>query len=153
MTKSRGIREHHGMGGTKIYGVWWDMRNRCENRNRKYYPDYGGRGITVCAEWKKFSAFYRDMGDAPEGCTLERIDNDKGYSAGNCRWATRSEQAQNRRSSLLVTIGEETLSLASWVEKHEIAYATVHKRIKRGWDPHLALTTPARPLTDRRAAQ
>jgi hypothetical protein len=153
MTKSKGINERHGKRDAKIYRVWWDMRNRCENPSRKYYPDYGGRGITVCDEWKKFSAFYRDMGDAPEGCTLERIDNDKGYSADNCRWATRLEQARNRRSNLLVTIGEETLSLAERVEKHGVPYNTVFRRLKRGWDPLLAITTAPRPLSNRRAAQ
>lgn len=153
MTKSRGIRERHGMRGTKIYGVWWDMRNRCENPNREFYPDYGGRGITVCDDWKKFSAFYRDMGDAPEGCTLERIDNDKGYSADNCRWATRSEQARNRRSSLLITISGETLSLAEWVEKHGVPYNTVFRRIRRGWDPLIAVTKLPRPLSNRSDAQ
>lgn len=82
-----------------LYSVWSNMKTRCTNPRVNAYKDYGGRGITVCDEWQQFENFYRDMVTGyAEGLTLERKNNDKGYSAGNCRWATRKEQAANRRT-------------------------------------------------------
>lgn len=91
------MKRTHGMSGTKIYRVWCAMLARCRNPNDPDFKDYGARGITVCAEWLSFDRFFADMGEAPKGMTLDRRENDLGYSAANCRWATRSEQRANQR--------------------------------------------------------
>jgi hypothetical protein len=91
MTKS------HGKYGTRVYRIWNAMIQRCTNPNQPHYERYGGRGVTVCWQWRNFEGFYADMGDPPEGRSIDRIDNMKGYEPGNCRWATGSEQNANQR--------------------------------------------------------
>lgn len=90
----------HGMSKTKIYGRWMNVLYRCYNVKGNRYKYYGGRGIKVCKRWHDFRNFYKDMGQPPEGLSLDRIDNNKGYSKENCRWATMAEQSKNKRSKL-----------------------------------------------------
>ena len=85
----------HGMCGTGTYNSWTAMKCRCSNPSNKYYY---GRGIVVCERWNKFENFYADMGDRPEGASIDRINNDGNYEPNNCRWATHSQQMKNRRS-------------------------------------------------------
>ena len=92
-------RTKHSLSKTKVYAVWIMMKARCLNKNNKSYEYYGGRGITVCKRWMKFENFIKDMGERPNNLTLERINNNKGYSPSNCKWATMSEQAKNRRAT------------------------------------------------------
>lgn len=87
----------HGRSGTPIYSVWSGMIGRCENSKSANWSLYGGRGITVCARWREsFANFLEDMGERPEGKTLDRIDNDGNYEPDNCRWATAAEQRFNQ---------------------------------------------------------
>jgi len=91
-------QENHGMYKSLEYSSWFNMKQRCFNKNNVRYKDYGGRGITVCDRWKNsFENFYNDMGERKEGFSLDRIDNNKGYYKENCRWSDNIEQGRNRR--------------------------------------------------------
>ncbi len=105
------VKKHGGTSGgwSGNYRTWAAMRDRCSNPNSKSFKWYGGRGIIVCEEWRKdFGAFDSyiclTIGPRPSGMTIDRIDNFKGYEPGNVRWATRKEQMQNRRNSIIKTI-------------------------------------------------
>ena len=98
---SEGLATTHGMTRhgreAGVYGSWRSMRERCQNSNATHYAYYGGRGVTVCERWESFENFLADMGPRPEGLSLDRINNEGNYEPGNCRWATRKQQAHNRR--------------------------------------------------------
>lgn len=133
---------NHGKRHSPIYHVWCGIIRRCLNPNSSAYPDYGGRGITVCEKWRDFLGFYEDMGDQPPSMTIDRIDNDLGYSPENCRWASRAEQNRNKRSVRKLTIGDETLPILVWAERYGIKQRTVLARIRSGWDAEAAVKTP-----------
>lgn len=98
-SKRPGMNRRHGLSDSPIHRVWTDMKYRCERKTHHAYSRYGGRGITVCERWQTFENFLEDMGNKPEGMTIDRIDNDKGYEPLNCRWADRLVQSRNRSVS------------------------------------------------------
>ena len=92
----------HGMYFTPEYRSWRKMKERCNNKNHKYYKNYGGRGISVCKEWNDFMAFYKDMGDKPfPNADIDRIDNNGDYEPSNCRWVSRAENCHNKSTNKL----------------------------------------------------
>lgn len=136
------------MDGTPIYGIWVDMRRRCEKENRPDYHRYGGRGITVCPEWQDFSRFYADMGDRPSPAhSLEREDNDGPYCKSNCVWATKIEQGANTRKNRMLTAFGETMTLATAARRYGISRVTIATRLNSGWPAEKAVSQPARHLT------
>ncbi len=130
---------------TVMYRLWAGMRRRCNNKNEKSYPRYGGRGIKVCERWSSFKAFKEDMGERPTSKhQLDRIDNGGDYEPGNCRWVTAKENSNNRRSSRFLEFRGRTQTLQAWSEEVGIKYTTLIMRIDaRGWSVDRALTTPA----------
>lgn len=125
--------------------TWVGMISRCEHRNNTAYANYGGRGIAVCDRWREsFANFLEDMGKRPAGMSIDRIDNDAGYSPENCRWATATEQARNKRTTLMLEHNGQTLPLATWAERSGINYGVLARRISLGWTPERVITQPAR---------
>jgi len=124
-------KKRHGMAESPLYQTWCCMRTRCTNINKDNYRNYGDRGITVCERWDKFENFYADMGDRPEGLTIERRDNSKGYSPENCKWATQKEQQRNRRNNRMIKYLGKTKCLAAWAEYLGISKGALGGRLNR----------------------
>ena len=141
------VRDHvkHGMYSTKLYAVYSSMKARCRNKNNRNWHNYGGRGITVCEEWlNDFKAFYdwSINNGYSEGLTLDRIDNDKGYSPDNCRWATYETQQNNKRTNVYVMYKGETKTPSQLAHKYGVNAKMVCQRVRSGWDIERALTEP-----------
>lgn len=134
----------HGKTGTPLYTIWVSMIGRCCNPNNHAFADYGGRGIAVCEEWRNsFEAFAQDMGEPPDDKTLDRINNDLGYSPSNCRWATKAQQVNNRRVTRRVEYLGVTKSLWEWSLEVGIHHRLLYGRIfGSGWSVERAFTTP-----------
>lgn len=133
------------MSSKKLIGVWRAMHNRCYNKNQASYQNYGARGIGVHPDWhgaEGYKRFLADMGPWSEGMTLERKDNDADYSADNCRWATRLEQAQNKRNNHYITVAGETLSVAAWARRLGCTPSAIHARLAAGLAPEEAVQRP-----------
>ena len=112
------------------YSSWYNMRSRCINKSDPAFKNYGARGIYVCDRWiNDYYAFYKDMGDRPLHYTIERIDNNKGYFPENCRWATRKEQAKNRRNNIYIEIDGERKILSDCIENTGFSKSALRYRV------------------------
>lgn len=131
----REMQTKHNMSRTKIYKVWAAMKQRCGNENDKSYNNYGGRGITVCDEWREdFQAFY-DWATAngyKEGLQIDRIDNDGDYEPGNCQWTTKKINLRNKRQSVFIEYNNEVHTVAEWSRITGIHRNTLDGRIRSG---------------------
>lgn len=145
--QSKGKRTHGcGKVGSRTpeYMIWCTMRRRCNNPRNKKYPDYGGRGITICPRWDSFENFLADLGARPSPeHSLDRRDNDGPYDPKNCRWATLKEQASNKRSNRILTHNGLSQTLTQWAKEVGIKpHALMHRLDRFGWSVERALTTP-----------
>jgi hypothetical protein len=142
---SHGLADKHPM-----YQTWLGMRARCNNKKHVSYRNYGGRGITVCERWNKFENFYADMGDRPEGLSLDRVDNSRGYSPENCKWSTASEQRSNSRGVHHITHNGHTKTILEWATLYNLHPKVLRARLTSyGWTVERALNTPPKVTKDK----
>lgn len=125
----------HGKTGTRVHDIWTNILQRCRNPKVPHYERYGGRGVTVCDRWLIFENFLADMGEPAAGLEIDRIDNQKGYEPGNCRWVTRSHNCRNRRSTRYVNVSGQRVCMADAAEITGISYNTMKSRLRAGIDP------------------
>ena len=124
----------HGMKGKPEYRAWDGIINRCTNPNDPRYKDYGARGIAVNEKWKDFKEFFKDVGLRPSPKhSIERVDNNKGYTPGNVIWGTVNQQANNRRNNILIEYNGVMLTIAETARKYNVDYQLLRSRLKRGW--------------------
>lgn len=143
--KRKHFNATHGCSNTRLYNTWALMIERCERPTNRAYKYYGQRGITVCKEWHDFLEFkaWADATKPNDDYTLDRKDNNKGYSPDNCRWVDKKTQANNRRSNVEIEYKGETHSLTEWCERIGFDYKRVHNRMyKLGWSFEKAISTP-----------
>jgi hypothetical protein len=141
----RPYRPQHGLSKTRSHRSWREMIDRCTRPTRSDYRHYGGRGIKVCERWSSLDNFFEDMGERPDGMSLDRIDVNGDYCPDNCRWASRREQCLNTRRNVLMTFNGETRCVSEWSEIYGIRYGTVYARIKRGLTPEEVLRAGRSP--------
>lgn len=147
-------RTKHGHAKTRApsptYRCWRSMITRCEDPAHRQFRHYGGRGIKVDPRWRNsFETFLQDMGERPEGRTLDRKDPNLDYSPDNCRWATDEEQASNRRSNVYLTFNGETLTVSAWARKLGCKVSALRMRLSKGWSVERTLTDPVQPQRPR----
>ena len=136
----------HGASGTRLFHAYNNMKQRCYNEKSDQYKHYGGRGITVCNEWLSDPQVFFDWAMAngyTDKLTLDRKDNNKGYSPDNCRWVSQAVQNRNTRQNVSITIGNKTKVLADWAVEFNVSATMIARRIKRGWNAYDAITTPS----------
>lgn len=144
----------HGLSHTRLYVIWSGMVRRCHNPKAQRYSDYGGRGISVCDEWRDDFLAFREWALSngyQEDLSIDRMDNNKGYSPDNCRWATDAEQANNMTSNTMITFNGKTQNLKQWSHELGMSYTALVFRFKRGWPIEKAFSTPVRKMNKKEA--
>ena len=134
--------DSRGHKRSRLFGIYHGMKNRCFNKNMLNYSDYGGRGISVCPEWRdSYEAFktWALSSGYKDSLTLDRIDNDGDYCPTNCRWTTRKEQGNNKRTNLTITFNGRTQTAKQWAEELGVGYSTIVARYHKGWDANAIL--------------
>lgn len=137
-------RATHNLGGTRIYNIWRKMTLRCTSPDDHAWPDYGERGIQVCAEWANDPAAFAEWAYSngyATSLTIERIDNNGNYEPSNCRWATRNEQARNKRNNFNVQVGGASMCATDWQKVTGVCRKVIANRIRAGIPPELAVST------------
>ena len=140
------INYSHGGSNTRLYSIWANMITRTTNPKGTAYNRYGGRGITMCQEWRDSFEAFRDWSLAngyTDDLTIDRIDNDSGYKPDNCRWTTWHKQFNHRTGTRLITYGGETLSISQWAERLNLSKTMLYQRFAAGWSAERALTEGA----------
>lgn len=140
------IRRRHGMALSRPYRIWCGIKRRVYDKEYAAYKNYGGRGITLSKSWETFEGFWADMKSTyAAGLTIDRTNNDKGYSKQNCRWVTHSQQQRNRRDSRILTYKGSSRPMAEWADVLGIRRVTLSSRINQlGWSAEKALSTKVR---------
>lgn len=140
------INRTHGFGyENPLYRKWAKIKDRCYQKSNISYKNYGDRGIIMCDEWKNdFMSFYNwAMANGyKENLTIDRIDVNGNYEPNNCRWATKKEQANNRRNNVIIEYNEERHTIQEWCEKLNVKYSILYNRLRRGWSVEKAFTIP-----------
>jgi hypothetical protein len=144
----------HGQQPKKMFNAYVNMKTRCYNHNYYLFKNYGGKGITICDEWLGKNGFinFREWSlknGYKDKLSIDRIDNNKGYSPDNCRWVTMTVQQNNRTNNRLITLGGETKTLADWCRFYKINYSAVISRLDLGWSDIDALTKPLQRRKER----
>lgn len=145
----------HGMTLTRPFKIWDGIKQRCLNPKHLKYSSYGGRGITLPEKWLTFDGFWEDMQEGyRDDLTIDRIDNNIGYSKENCRWASMLVQSNNKRNNRFLEFDGKKLTVAQWARETGIKSVTIRARLQKGFNVEEALTMPVSPngLLARRAA-
>lgn len=135
----------HGMSRTRVYNLWNKMKQRCYTKTNPSYKWYGGRGISVCDEWKSsFESFYKWSAEHgyKDTLSIDRIDVNGDYCPENCRWITMKQQENNRRDNVIFEYNAQSKTKSEWADLYGLKYTTLFRRIERGWSIERALTTP-----------
>jgi hypothetical protein len=151
LIKNNGVRKHK-LCKSRIYQIYARMKNVCYNKHSKDYAKYGGRGIDICKEWlgeNGFINFYNwsikngfNENLSSKECTIDRIDNNKGYFPDNCRWTTLKVQQNNTRRNHYISYNGTTQTVAQWAESLNMNYTTLHERLRKGWSVEKSLSQP-----------
>lgn len=142
MAKARSVKKpKHGMTGTPTYKCWREMLKRCKNKNCISYPNYGGRGISVCDRWNTFVNFFADMGVKPPKMQIDRKEVNGNYEPSNCKWSTLSEQANNKRNSVFIEYDGERHTLPDWSRLTGVPFWRLRRRFILGWSAERILKT------------